>query len=140
MATPERIEVHLVTPQGPIAETEAGAVAAPGALGEFEVLPGHVPFLTQLRPGVLRLGEKGEGGVFAVSTGFLEVEPTGAVQVLVERAVEAGKVDVEAAKAELAEAGPQLESWKGDVDADYRNLQARCDWARAQLQAAGALS
>ena len=32
--------------------------AAPGEMGEFELLPGHVPMLTALKPGVLTIGDK----------------------------------------------------------------------------------
>ena len=129
------LQVAVVTPRGPVTDTATDAVTAPGQLGEFEVLPGHVPFLTQLHPGVLTLGEKRPKQVFAVASGFLEVEPDGHVQVLVEQAVAAADVDLAAAKAQLAELGPQLKDWKGAVDAEFKNLKARHDWARAQLDA-----
>lgn len=137
MAIAQSFEVNVVSPFGPIAHAETDAVIAPGRLGEFEVLPGHVPFLTELHAGVLRLGEKG-GDVFAVGAGVLEVEPSGRVQVLVERAVAAARVDSDAARAELAEVEPKLATWEGDLDADYKNLKAREEWARAQLAAVDA--
>ena len=130
----EALAVSLVTPRGPVAAEETDAVTAPGKLGEFEVLPGHVPFLTELHPGVLVLGER-EQHVFAVSSGFLEVEPDGTVLVLVEQAVAAGAVDLEQAKAQLAELAPKLKDWKGAIDAEFKNLKARHDWAQAQVDA-----
>ncbi|HLU66394.1 MAG TPA: ATP synthase F1 subunit epsilon [Kofleriaceae bacterium] len=129
------LRVSVVTPRGPVTDEETDAVTAPGQLGEFEVFPGHVPFLTQLHPGVLVLGEKEGRRVYAVSTGFLEVEPGGVVQVLVEKAVPAAEVDLDAARAEVAELAPQLKDWKGAVDADWKNLKARHDWAQAQVDA-----
>jgi F-type H+-transporting ATPase subunit epsilon len=131
---PAVLRVSMVTPRGPVAGQDTDAVTAPGQLGEFEVLPGHVPFLTQLHPGVLVLGER-ERRVFAVSTGFLEVEPDGTVLVLVEQAVAAGDVDLEQAKAQVSELGPKLKDWKGAVDAEFKNLKARHDWAQAQVDA-----
>jgi F-type H+-transporting ATPase subunit epsilon len=125
----------VVTPRGPVVDQETDGVTAPGALGEFEVLPGHVPFLTLLHPGVLILGDKQEQRVFAVSSGFLEVEPDGQVQVLVEQAVPAAKVDVAAARAVVDELAPRLKDWPGALDADYKNVKARHDWAQAQLDA-----
>ena len=130
----EALAVSLVTPRGPVAAQETDAVTAPGKLGEFEVLPGHVPFLTELHPGVLVLGER-ERHVFAVSSGFLEVEPDGTVLVLVEQAVAAGAVDLEQARAQLAELAPKLKDWKGAIDAEFKNLKARHDWAQAQVDA-----
>lgn len=130
----DALKVSVVTPRGPVAAEETDAVTAPGELGELEVLPGHVPLLTELHPGVLVLGER-ERHVFAVSTGFLEVEPDGTVLVLVEQAVAAGEVDLEQAKAQVAELGPKLKEWKGATDAEWKNLKARHDWAQAQVNA-----
>ncbi len=129
------LRVMVVTPFGPVADTETDAVTAPGELGEFEILPGHVPFLTQLHPGVLVLGEKQAQQVYAVSIGFLEVEPDGVVQVLVERAVPAAKVDAAAAKKVVDELGPVIKDWKEAVDAVFKNVKTRLDWALAQLDA-----
>ena len=77
--------VNLVTPQGVVAHTDADSVQAPGELGEFELLPGHIPMLTALRPGVLTIGTKARAR-YAVSTGYLRVDPAGAVEILVEQA------------------------------------------------------
>jgi F-type H+-transporting ATPase subunit epsilon len=129
------LRVVVVTPRGPIADEETDGVTAPGQLGEFEVLPGHVPFLTQLHPGVLVLGDKQAKQVFAVSSGILEVEPDGEVQVLVEQAVPASKVDAAAAKTVVDDLGPKIKDWKEALDAEYKNVKARLDWAQAQLDA-----
>jgi F-type H+-transporting ATPase subunit epsilon len=130
----DALKVSVVTPRGPVTTEDTDAVTAPGQLGEFEVLPGHVPFLTQLHPGVLVLGER-ERHIFAVSSGFLEVEADGTVLVLVEQAVAAGAVDLEQAKALLSELAPKLKDWKGAIDAEFKNLKARHDWALAQVDA-----
>src|SRR5688572_23988693 len=87
------LEVDVVTPTGPIAHKKSPAVIAPGELGELQVLPGHIPFLTKLHPGVLVLGmSRAQGDVFAVGNGFLEVSPAGDVRVLVERAEAAAEI------------------------------------------------
>jgi F-type H+-transporting ATPase subunit epsilon len=118
-----------------VATATTDAITAPGKLGEFEVFPGHVPLLTQLHAGVLTLGDKDAKQVFAVSNGFLEVEASGTVQVLVERAVAAGKINLDKAKADMDELRPELRDWKGALDAEFDNLKARHDWAQAQLDA-----
>lgn len=132
---PGALRVAVVTPRGPVVDEETDGVTAPGALGQFEVLPGHVPFLAQLQPGILILGDKQTQRVFAVASGFLEVEPDGEVQVLVEQAIPAGKVDAAAAKKVVDELGPKIKEWKEALDADWKNLKARLDWAQAQLDA-----
>jgi F-type H+-transporting ATPase subunit epsilon len=129
------LRVNVVTPRGPVAREETDGVTAPGQLGELEVLPGHVPFLTELHPGVLVLGDKRARKVLAVGPGFLSVDPAGEIQVLVEQAVLAEEADLEGARAVVAELGPKIREWKLDLGAEYRNVKARLDWAQAQLDA-----
>ena len=127
--------VNLVTPRGVVAHTDADSVQAPGELGEFELLPGHIPMLTALRPGVLTIGTKARAR-YAVSSGYLRVDPTGAVEILVEQAMPISEIDAEVAKKDLAAAEAELAKW-GDrpLDGDYVNMQHRAGWARARLDA-----
>ena len=129
--------VNLVTPRGVVAHTDADSVQAPGELGEFELLPGHIPMLTAIRPGVLTIGTKARAR-YAVSSGYLRVDPNGAVEILVEQALPANDVDAELAKKDLAAAETELSKW-GDrpLDGDYVNAQQRAGWARARLDAVG---
>ena len=129
------LRVNVVTPQGPVAQTDTDAVLAPGRLGQFEILEGHVPFLSELHAGVVTLGEATAKQHFAVGPGFLEVEPSGEVQVLCEQACAVADIDADAAKAEVAETKAKVNDWKGSLDAEYRTLKARLDWAQAQLDA-----
>lgn len=137
----EALKVNMVTPKGPVIAEETDAVTAPGELGEFEVLPGHIPFLTTLHPGVLVLGEAGKKRVFAVSRGYLRVSYTGEVEVLVEQAVAAEKVDTAAAEKARDAAASELGAFKDrPQDAEWRNIKDRHDWAQAQLDASDRVS
>ncbi|MBL4637539.1 MAG: ATP synthase F1 subunit epsilon [Kofleriaceae bacterium] len=129
----ESISVHLVTPQGPIADEMTDAVLAPGRLGQFEILEGHVPFLSELHAGVLTFGEATEKKYYAVGPGFLEVEPNGVVQVLCEQAQASDDIDKEAATADRDERQEKLSKWEGALDAEYRTLKTELDWAEARL-------
>jgi F-type H+-transporting ATPase subunit epsilon len=133
MALPTFLGVNLVTPTGVVAHTDTDSVQAPGELGEFELLPGHVPMLTALRPGVLTIGTKTRAR-YAVSDGYLRVDPLGGVEILVERAMPAAEIDAERAKNDLKSAEAELAKW-GDRphDGDYANLQQAVNWARARL-------
>jgi ATP synthase F1 epsilon subunit len=131
------LNVNLVTPRGVVAHTDADSVQAPGELGEFELLPGHIPMLTALRPGILAIGTKPRAR-YAVSSGYLRVDPSGAVEILVEQAMPTSAIDADAAKKDLASAEAELAKW-GDrpLDGDYVNVQQRVGWARARLDAVG---
>jgi F-type H+-transporting ATPase subunit epsilon len=97
MALPTFLAVNLVTPRGVIAHTDTDSLQAPGDLGEFELLPGHVPMLTALKAGVLTIGTKTRAR-YAVSTGYLRIDPQGSVEILVERAKPSNEVDAAAAQ------------------------------------------
>src|SRR5207248_3100132 len=135
MALPTFLGVNLVTPRGVVAHTDTDSVQAPGELGEFELLPGHVPLLTALRPGVLTIGTK-TSVRYAVSSGYLRVDPAGGVEILVEQAQAQKDIDLEAARGELKAAEVELAKW-GDRprDGDLQNVEARAAWARARIEA-----
>jgi F-type H+-transporting ATPase subunit epsilon len=128
--------VNLVTPKGVVAHTDTDSVQAPGEQGEFELLPGHVPLLTALRAGILTIGTK-QRARYAVSTGYLRVDPEGAVEILVEQAVPEADIDADAAREDLKQAEAELAKW-GDKpqDGDYQNLVAKAGWARARIDIA----
>lgn len=135
--TPEaasELAVTVITPKGPIAELSTDAVTAPGKVGEFELLPNHLPFLTALRPGVLTLGER-DKTVFAVGSGFLRVDLDGRVEILVEEAVSGMDVDPDPVQAEASEAQEELDLWNRELDADYQRIAYRHAWASARLEA-----
>ena len=53
------MRLSVTTPQGALVEADVDEVTAPGALGEFGVLPGHVPFLSALAARRLRVPHQG---------------------------------------------------------------------------------
>jgi len=131
------LDVDLVTPKGVVAHQATDALTAPGELGEFELLAGHVAMLAALKAGVLTIGEKTRSR-YAVSTGYLRVDHTGRIEILVEQALAAGDIDVAAAHEDLKSAEAELAKW-GDkpTDGDYQNLRQKADWAAARIAAAG---
>jgi F-type H+-transporting ATPase subunit epsilon len=129
--------VNVVTPKGVVAHTDTDSVQAPGEQGEFELLPGHVPLLTSLRPGVLTIGTKARAR-YAVGAGYLRVDPAGAVEILVEQALPESEINADTAREDLKSAEADIAKW-GDKphDGDYATLEARAGWARARIDLAG---
>src|SRR4029079_2800498 len=109
------MKFSLTTPRGALVETDIDEVTAPGEVGEFGVLPGHVPFMSGLRPGVLSYKTKEHTGFVAVGEGFLQVAPLpqatdgrDRVLVLVDRAMPAADVDRNATEKELQAADKEI--------------------------------
>jgi F-type H+-transporting ATPase subunit epsilon len=139
------MKLSLTTPKGALVDTDVDEVTAPGDLGELGVLPGHVPLMTALRPGVLSYKAKDHDGIVAVGQGFLQVAPLpravdapgrDRVLVLVDQALAAADIDRDAAARELAQADKELAAWKGELDGAYEALVLRRGWAQARLDAA----
>ena len=67
--------LRVVTPQGAILEEPAASVALWTAMGEIEVLPGHVPIVVLLEPGEMRVrSPTGEERAFAAGEGFARID------------------------------------------------------------------
>ncbi len=137
------MKLSLTTPKGALVDTDVEEVTAPGEIGELGLLPGHVPLMTALRPGVLSYLSKEHDGVVAVGQGFLQVAPQARtdapgrdrVLVLVDQALAAADVDRDAAARDLAEADKSLAAWKGELDGSYHALVLKRGWAQARLDA-----
>lgn len=82
-----KIAFELVSPERLLESTEADMVVVPGSEGDFGVLPGHVPLISTLRPGVIEIYD---GNVvrqrIMVTGGFAEIS-NDRLTVLVEEAV-----------------------------------------------------
>jgi len=81
------MKIDIVTPLGRIFQGEIKEATFPGIDGEFGVLEGHSPLVTNLKPGVITLKkENGKEEVIAINWGYVEVTPDH-INVLAEGAV-----------------------------------------------------
>jgi F-type H+-transporting ATPase subunit epsilon len=97
----ETLQFSLVSPERELFSGAVDQVDAPGVEGEFGVLPKHAPFMTVLKPGVVRIYEGGQVTPVFVRGGFADVTPSG-LTILAEEAVRLADVDVGDLDAEIA--------------------------------------
>ncbi|WP_101048809.1 F0F1 ATP synthase subunit epsilon [Macromonas nakdongensis] len=110
------IQVEVVSAEESIFSGPAKFVALPGESGELGILPGHIPLITRIRPGAVRI-EKADGGeefVF-VAGGILEVQPK-VVTVLSDTAIRGKDLDEAKATEARKAAEEALKNAKSDVD------------------------
>jgi len=105
----ERLELDVVTPERRVLHAEVQELTAPGVLGEFGVLPGHVPFVTALQPGVVayRDAQGDQIRALAVGGGFVEIVGD-RVTILVDTAEPAEEIDTGRAEAARERAAQRL--------------------------------
>lgn len=94
------LKLELITPTKVVAQVEVSEVYAPGADGEFGVLPGHALFISQLRPGELRYKEAEQSKTMVIGRGFADVGPD-RVTILTDTAEEPTSLNAGSIKAEL---------------------------------------
>ncbi len=129
-------QLEVITPSATVFEGEVQAVTAPGFLGQFGVLPGHVPYITAMRPGLLTFEHGGEIHRFVLGHGFAEVGE-GSLRLLTERYEDAAGIDVEAATREM-QAAEQVMLERQPNDPEYLDAKATQERQVARLIAAGA--
>jgi F-type H+-transporting ATPase subunit epsilon len=114
---------------------ETDDVIIPGLEGEFEVLPGHSPFITLLGTGILKFTVKGGGDIsMMVSGGFAEIDRD-RVTVMCEAAALTEEVEMDSVKASLAEAEQGLKALGAvaSTDEEFGRLKAEAERAAAKM-------
>jgi len=141
------LNLHIVTPTGYLLYTgtdlktrvpgiEVDEVVLPGSQGELGILPGHLPLLTRLKPGVILYRQGDSDDNISVSGGFAEVRSSSVI-VLAETAEQSGDIDDGRADASRQRAEDRLKEMKPMDDESYVRAKASLERALARLQASG---
>ena len=128
------IKVDVVSAEESIFSGDAELVSLPGKSGELGILPGHVPLITLIRPGFVRIhlpGKKEVEQVF-VAGGVLEVQPD-LVTVLADTAVRINDLDEAKAAKALEDARAQRQNATGEIE--IARLEAEMAALAAQIVA-----
>ena len=124
------LKLEIVTPEKTAYSEDVEMVTLPGSEGELGVYPNHVPLLTTLNPGELRVLKGGRESFLAIGEGFVEITAS-SVSVLTDMALEPAVIDESAAEAAVARAKAAM---KDDLGAEeVAAVQASLQKALAQL-------
>jgi F-type H+-transporting ATPase subunit epsilon len=92
-----KLKLEIVTPESKKFSDDVDMVVVPGVEGELGILPQHVPLMTRLMPGEVRITRDGKQTDLVIGTGFLEVSQT-QVAILTDMAMVEAEVDEQAAE------------------------------------------
>jgi F-type H+-transporting ATPase subunit epsilon len=67
------MKIEIVTPEALFYSGEAEMVVLPGVSGEFAVLPLHIPFISMLQAGLVKINLAGHNELFFVTEGFVDI-------------------------------------------------------------------
>ncbi|MDP2811196.1 MAG: F0F1 ATP synthase subunit epsilon [Rhodocyclaceae bacterium] len=128
------VHVDVVSAEESIFSGLAEFVVLPGEAGELGIMPGHMPLMTRIKPGAVRIKRQGvdQEELIFVAGGILEVQP-GLVTVLADTAIR-GR-DLDEAKALDAKKRAEEAMVTRESEFDYARAQAELVEAAAQLSA-----
>lgn len=126
------LTLEIVTPEARVYTDTIDTVVIPTSEGEIGILPGHIPLLTQVEHGELRVTKGNETTWLAVSGGFAEVEGD-RVHILAEHAITEAKIDEHAVEAALKRAEEELKNAKNIDPQAYEHLQSLVRYSGVQL-------
>lgn len=130
----DKITLRLVTPSRMLLDEEVDEVTAPGALGEFGVLPNHISFLSLLEIGEMSYKQGTVKHSLAVGGGYAEVLDN-VMTVLADAAEYAEEIDTAAAQ-RAREAGEKKLAELNPEDSEFAATEAALRWAQVRLQVA----
>ena len=114
---------RVITPEQVIFDGEADMVVARIADGDIGVLVDHQPVVSTVEIGAVRINQDEDRHVYATSDGFFKISEN-LVQILVEEAVAAGEIEVNAAESRVEEAENELsEISDEDEDSDRQRKE-----------------
>lgn len=116
-AIPEKLTLNLSLPYTmPFTAKEVDSVIIPSTSGQMGVLPGHVPTIAELRPGLLTVLEGGSETKLFVSSGFAFIHGNSVLDVAAVDAVPLDQINAEEVKKGLAAANAKLNSASSDLE------------------------
>ncbi len=125
------LRLEITTPEAKVYSDDVDMVVIPGSEGELGILPMHIPLMTALKPGELKITQQGQDTYLAVGSGFVEVTQDSVI-VLTDMAIEEQKIDEGAAEAaiERAQAAMRGHDLSGE---EIATVEAALEKSLAQL-------
>ncbi len=130
------LKLEIVTPDRKVLSEDVEYVGAPGIMGEFGVLPNHVPFLSALGVGNLYYKQNGKAYYVFIAGGFAEIS-NNQVTILAEVAEMATEIDVDRASKAKSRAEDRTAKAKEKIDAARNQIALKRAIARISCQSSG---
>jgi F-type H+-transporting ATPase subunit epsilon len=128
------LRLSIMTPERQIYSEDVDMVIAPGMEGQLSILPRHAPLLTALTYGELRLRRGGEEESFAISGGFMEIQPNHVI-VLANTAEHAEEIGLTRAEAARRRAAARLHT-RAQENVDFARAEAALRRAMTRIKVA----
>ncbi|KAI7746044.1 hypothetical protein M8C21_017254, partial [Ambrosia artemisiifolia] len=114
---PSKLTVNFVLPYAAeLSKAEVDMVIVPATTGQMGILPGHVPTIAELKPGLLSVHEGNDVKKYFISSGFAFVHSNSYADILAVEAVPLDRIDPAQVQKGLSEFTQKLNSASTDLD------------------------
>lgn len=127
-----KLHLEIVTPECLAFAEDVDSVVLPGVDGELGILPQHIPLMTRILPGELRVHHDGKVLFLAVGEGFVEVTQE-KVSVLTDMAIKEADIDESAVEEAIKRAEASALDEKLGAE-ELATVQATLQKSLAQLK------
>jgi len=119
----EYLNLTIVTPEKTVYEAQVERVTVPTDAGEITVLARHIPMITTIKSGAMRvIDESGKEEVFAVFGGVMDIMTDSRAVIMADQTESVSEID-EARAQEAYERAQQAMSEKGqEIDSDQYEM------------------
>jgi F-type H+-transporting ATPase subunit epsilon len=131
----KQLHVHIVSPAQSVLDAAVEMIEIPGLEGDFGVLPGHAPFFSMLKPGVITIYQGDKKTRLFATSGYAEVSPDGCI-VLSDDIHDLDSITVEQAQNVLE--GAERDLNHAASDSDKAKAAKKVDAAKALIVAVAA--
>ena len=123
----ELFQFELVSPERQLLSEQVSEVVVPGTEGEFGVLKDHSPFMSSIKPGILKVRKDSSWDEYFVRGGFADVA-AGGLTILAEQAVPVAEIKTDQLNQAIKNAEEDVADAKDD------DTKQRAEATLAQLK------
>jgi F-type H+-transporting ATPase subunit epsilon len=126
------LTLEIVTPDARVYSDTIDSVVIPTVEGEIGILPGHIPLLTQVADGELRVTKGTQTTYLVIGGGFAEIDGDH-VSVLAERAISEDLIDEKFVEEAMKRAEQAIKEAKNMDPNEFEHLQNMVRFSGSQL-------
>ena len=126
------MNLEIVIPEEKVYEDTIDSIVIPTSSGEIDILPGHVPLVTEVEPGEIIVSKSGERQSLAISKGFAQCVGD-KISILAEDAIYIDEIDESAVEDAQRRAEESLANMEKMSDEEIAMMETQIAYARAQI-------
>ena len=126
------MKLEIVIPKGRVYEDTIDSIVVPTSSGEINILPGHIPLVTEVEPGGIIVSKLGEKQILAISKGFAQCLGD-KISILAEDAIHMDEIDESAVEDAQKRAEESLATIEKMSDEEIVMLETQVAYAQAQI-------